>query len=71
MAANFEEAARLTAAGPMAGYGGLLGRLADPERHRVLHATLAAGAFDAGDRPEQELTFGLETGSTPSVRARG
>jgi AcrR family transcriptional regulator len=74
LAANFEEAARSSERpDPMAGYGGLLARLTDPERFPALHAVIAAGVFDAGDPPEEEFRFGLERildGVAALVRAR-
>jgi len=62
-----------TAQEAMSAYGRLLARLADPERHPALHATISAGAFDEPDEPDDEFVFGLERildGIDALVRAR-
>jgi hypothetical protein len=44
----------------MPGYGKLLAELTDPLHFPALHQALAAGIFDPGAPPDDEITFGLD-----------
>jgi hypothetical protein len=44
----------------MASYPRMLGQLTDPRRFPALTAFIAAGVFEAADRPDDEFAFGLD-----------
>jgi AcrR family transcriptional regulator len=61
--ADIAAAIRASGAAPdewMSSYGGLLAKLADPERFPAISTFIASGVFEKYDHPDTEFTFGLD-----------